>query len=123
MSRRIRTNTPLQALAALNDEPFIESAGGLALSAHAEAPEDQREEIIRAFRRALARPPQPRELEILEQLLIQETQRFHTRTQDALDLIAAARVEQTERLLPEELAARIVVANVILNLDEFLVRD
>ena len=60
MSRRIRTNTPLQALATLNDEPFIEAAGGLAIRAYQEAQGGSQDELVRSFRLALSRPPKPR---------------------------------------------------------------
>lgn len=122
MSRRIRTNTPLQALTTLNDEPFIEAAGGLALRAYQEADGNTQDELVRAFRLALARPPKPEELSILESLLAKEIARYSARPEAASTLINTSRIEIPPGLDPEELAARIVVANVILNLDEFLVR-
>ena len=122
VSRRIRTNTPLQALVTLNDEAFVEAAGGLAIRAHAEAGGNARQEIARSFRLALVRPPRAEELDILVGLLDRETVRYQARPEDAGALIEGARVELPEGLAPAELAARIVVANVILNLDEFLVR-
>ena len=67
-------------------------------------------------------PPSPEELDVLQRLLAQETNRYQTRTQAADELLKAARVTVPEGLEPAEIAARIVVANVILNLDEFLVR-
>ncbi len=60
-TRRLRSNTPLQALTLLNDSSFFELATAL-------------EQIIRqdgltvAFRRCTARKPQPEELAILERL-------------------------------------------------------
>ena len=60
--------------------------------------------------------------QVLRELLEQETARFQARPGNAEALIAAARVSVPENVDPAEFAARIVVANVILNLDEFLVR-
>ena len=59
---------------------------------------------------------------ILVGLLDRETVRYQGRSEDAAALIEGARVTLPDGLSPAELAARIVVANVILNLDEFLVR-
>ncbi|MCH2160901.1 MAG: PSD1 and planctomycete cytochrome C domain-containing protein [Phycisphaerales bacterium] len=122
VSRRIRTNTPLQALVTLNDEAFIEAAGGLALRAQTESSGTADAVLGRAFQLAVARAPRPEELAILRNLLDEETARFRSRPEDALALVKAARVETPGNLDPAEFAARIVVANVILNLDEFLVR-
>ena len=54
--RRVRTNTPLQALVTLNDPVFIEAAQALArrMAAHGNSPEDQ---IRYGFRLCLARNP------------------------------------------------------------------
>ncbi|MDA1026846.1 MAG: DUF1553 domain-containing protein, partial [Planctomycetota bacterium] len=120
--RRLRTNTPLQALVTLNDIAFIETAGGLARRAHAEAPDSQRLELERAFRLAVIRSPEEAEIEILEQLLEAQTLRFRETPEQAAALILASGVERPEELEPADFAARIVVANVLLNLDEFLNR-
>ena len=120
--RRIRTNTPLQALVTLNDIAFIETAGGLAGRAHLEAPASRRSELERAFRLAVIRSPEREELGVLEELLESQTLRFREAPEQAMALIDAAGVERPETLEPAEFAARIVVANVILNLDEFLNR-
>ncbi|MDG2022263.1 MAG: DUF1553 domain-containing protein, partial [Phycisphaerales bacterium] len=120
--RRIRTNTPLQALVTLNDIAFIETAGGLAGRAHQEAPASRRSELERAFRLAVIRSPESDELDILEELLESQTLHFRDAPEQAMALIGAAGVERPEGLEPADFAARIVVANVILNLDEFLNR-
>lgn len=121
--RRIRTNTPLQALVLLNEEGFVEAAGGLALLATAEADEGTIGGIVReAFVRALGRPPSEEELEILGSLHRRESERFRSRPEAVRDLLAAARVASVEGVESHVLAATVVVCNVILNLDEFLVR-
>ena len=120
VARRIRTNTPLQALVTLNDEAFVEAAGGLAHRAWSEAGEGG--ELVRAVRLAIARMPDQRELEVLQRLLEAETRRFEAAPERAAALIAAARATIPDGLDASAFAARIVVANVILNLDEFLNR-
>ena len=120
VARRIRTNTPLQALVTLNDEAFIEAAGGLAHRAWSEAGDDG--ELVRAVRLAIARMPDQRELDVLQRLLDAETRRFEAAPERAAALIEAARATVPAELDAAAFAARIVVANVILNLDEFLNR-
>ncbi|MCP4012299.1 MAG: DUF1553 domain-containing protein [Phycisphaeraceae bacterium] len=120
VARRIRTNTPLQALVTLNDEAFVEAAGGLARRAWSEAGSDG--ELVRAVRLAIARRPDPREIDVLQRLLEAETQRFRDAPERAAALIEAARATVPDGLDAASFAARIVVANVILNLDEFLNR-
>ena len=55
--RRIRTNTPLQALVTLNDPTLMEAAQHLADRSAREAGLERRERLARLFRLALARPP------------------------------------------------------------------
>jgi len=54
--RRVRTNTPLQALVTLNDPVFVEAAGGLA-GRMIKAEGTVRERVARGFRLALTRLP------------------------------------------------------------------
>lgn len=55
--RRIRTNTPLQALVTLNDPTLMEAAQHLADRSAREAGVEPRDRLARLFRLALARPP------------------------------------------------------------------
>lgn len=65
---RARTNTPLQALAALNDPDFVAAARGLARGALERGP-DRSEGLRWMFRRALLREPSPREIGVLVALM------------------------------------------------------
>ena len=121
--RRIRTNTPLQALVLLNDQSFIEAAGGLAVRAIREGGVDRVASLRRSFRTALGRSPREEELEILLRLQEEEIRRFGDRPEEAQRLVAAARIEVPAVVDAARMAADVVVCNVILNLDEFLVRD
>lgn len=66
-TRRVRSNTPLQALTLLNDEAFYEFADGLAKRMVAEAEADA-ERIERGFELCLSRKPSNAERERLLQL-------------------------------------------------------
>ena len=67
--RRGATNTPLQALALLNDPIFTECARALAERAMREAPADGYARLVRAFRLACARAPREGELAPLRALV------------------------------------------------------
>src|SRR5690606_15151977 len=66
--RLIRTNTPLQALTTLNDPAFVEAAQALARRMIGEGGEDPRGRAARGWALVLARPAEPRELEVLLEL-------------------------------------------------------
>jgi hypothetical protein len=60
-TRRLRSNTPLQALTLLNDPQFFEFAGALAKRVLREGPPGVAAQIDFAFRLCVARNPQPAE--------------------------------------------------------------
>lgn len=66
--RRARTDTPLQALALLNDPAFVECARALGQRMQ-DAPGDERARLALGFERCTARRPEERELDALAQLL------------------------------------------------------
>src|SRR4051812_49862682 len=67
-TRRLRSNTPLQALTLLNDEAFVECARALAAGLMGRnAGDDAR--LDDAFERCLGRAPNPRERDRLRSLL------------------------------------------------------
>ena len=98
--RRSRSNTPLQALTALNEPLFLETAKALADKTIREGGKTDDSRIAYAFRRALARPPQPAELAELRGFLN----------------------KQLEHKLPAD-QAWMALARVILNLDETITKE
>jgi len=66
--RRIRSNTPLQSLDALNNPVFFEAAQGLARRMTAEGGADLPAQLQRGMLLATLRPPQPDEIAVLEKL-------------------------------------------------------
>ena len=119
--RRNRTNTPLQALVTLNDPVYIEAAQALARRMiAAESTEAQR--VTYGFRLCLARPPNDQERQHLLDLYGRVRQAFQEdrETAEKLATIPLGPVAEDADVI--DLAAWTVVANVLLNLDEMLMK-
>ena len=97
-ARRSRTNTPLQALAVLNEPTFFEAATRLA--ERTTNLQDFNERLVFMFKLCLARSPQPSETAML------------------LDLF-----EKTKRAGASEPDTWRLIANVLLNLDETITKE
>ena len=119
--RRIRTNTPLQALVTLNDPVYIEAAQALARKCVAEGNSD-RERIELAFKRALIREPSYQESERLLKLIEEATKFYLSQTEDAAKMATEPLGKLPDGANVAEMAAWTVVANVILNLDEMFMK-
>ncbi|MCX7602770.1 MAG: DUF1553 domain-containing protein, partial [Bryobacteraceae bacterium] len=117
--RRERTNTPLQALAALNDVTFVEAARALAARAMAAEPEAGQRFHFMA-RRLMARPLEPRELDIVREAYRAFLRHYDSRPDDARLLISQGETKPPENVSPAELAALTMVASQMMNLDEVL---
>ena len=137
-TRRVRSNTPLQALTTLNDEAFLEFAEGLAARILKEAAADNKERIRYGFQLALGRNPRTDELERLERHLARMTDEYKSHPSKATELIykggkftpegvpANPPPPKLAAMLPSDLqleAAWTGVARVLLNLDDFLTRN
>ena len=121
--KRSRTNTPLQALAVLNEVTFVEASRKLAERMIAEGGATPELRLAYGFRLAAARQPRPDELKILADGLKADLDRFHRTPEAAKKLIAVGDSRPPPQLKPEELAAYALAANVLLNLDEVLTRE
>jgi hypothetical protein len=120
--RRGRTNTPLQALVTLNDPVYIEAAQALSRRIIAEGGSNPTDRANYAFRACLSRPPHDEELARLvalyERTLAQYTEQPDEAKKMALEPLGPAPKEMNVA----ELAAWTVVSNVLLNLDEMLMK-
>jgi hypothetical protein len=103
--RRVRTNTPLQALTLLNDPASFEAARALAgrMVAGGTTPAARASTGVKLV---LTRPSQPQEVERLVALYEQELAQYRKRGESE-----------------PELAAWTMVANVLLNLDEAITKE
>jgi len=119
-ARRERTNSPLQALTLLNDPVFFTAAQtmGCELAAAASATDEQR--VTAACWRCLGRAPRASELARLLALL--REQRLHFQRDEAAAELACG-PQRASGTSSCEQAAWVVLARVLMNLDEFITRE
>ena len=124
--RRLRSNTPLQALVLLNETVFVECAQGLARRILADGGHTDSDRIVYAFRQVLSRTPTRDEETELMNLLHKQQQRIAAGWVNAAE-ISTGRSEPPEKLptgsTPSQLAAYTVVSRVLLNLDETITKE
>ena len=118
--KRSRTNTPLQALALLNEVTFVEAARAFAARMLTEGGRTPEERLTWAFRTATNRLPDADELRILASGLSKRLSTFQQQPASAKQLIDFGDHQTPATLDATELAAYTVSANVILNLDEVI---
>ena len=120
--RRERTNTPMQALLLMNDPQYVEAARHLAQLTVASA--DGRKQRIRfMFKRALLREPTFEEFEILESSVKQSLNEFESNKDSAKELLAIGESKAGDEFDASQLAAYTMLANLIMNMDEFVSRN
>src|SRR5262249_7298784 len=112
-----RTNTPLQALALLNDPTYVEAGRKLAERAIATGP-GQSERLTFLWKTVLAREPNADESKLMIDVLRSAAERFRKEPAAAEKLIKVGRSPRDAKLDPIELASWAVVSSVLLNLDE-----
>ena len=118
VARRPRTNTPLQALALLNDPQFVEASCAFAQRILAEGGASIDSRIAFAFRTATARKPTREEIGIIRQTLEEQLAVFRADKASADKLLESGSFHLKEGIDDGELAAWTTIANMILNLDE-----
>ncbi len=116
--RRLRTNTPLQALVTLNDPVYIEAAERLAEFMQGQG--DSADTRIRAgFRRVTLRSPSPQKLAVLTRLYHAAEQHYRGHPDEMHQLLT---LNPCETITPQ-IAALTVTANTLLNLDEVITKE
>ena len=120
--RRGRTNTPLQALVTLNDPVYVEAAQSLSRKIVAEGGATTADRATYAFRLVLSRPPTAEELSRLVKLYENSLAKFEKQQGDAKRLATEPIGALPKDASAPELAAWTVVGNVLLNLDEALMK-
>ena len=121
-AERSTSNTPMQALTLLNDPTYVEAARVFAARIVREGGGTPIEKINWAYRLALSRLPQPKELEIMTQLYEKHKSEYTENPDVANTLAAIGEAPATQGIEPIELASWTSVARVILNLHETITR-
>ncbi len=121
--KRQMSSTPLQALALLNDEMYVETARKLAERMMTEGGALPRQRLGWAMRLATSRPPTAGEVGVLEKGLNRRLVDYRNDHAAAEKLLSAGESPRDKHLDVAELAAYTTVASVILNLDEVITRQ
>ena len=120
--RRLRTNTPMQALTLLNEPVFMDAAIALARQTLEHAPADDPARVIHAFRRVVSRVPTRDEETTLLGLLARQRQRYANGELDPAIMFAPEQPPPLGATLADW-SAFTVVARAILNLDEAITKE
>ena len=122
-ARRPKTNTPLQALAAMNDTFQVEAARKLAEGMLQSGFRSPAERLGNAFHLATARKADGQERKLLCSLLDRRLKFYRANPNAAKAFLSVGASKSDAALDPVELAAYANVASLILNLDETITRD
>jgi hypothetical protein len=117
-ARRVRTNTPLQALVTMNDSAYVDMAR-LAAFKLTDNPSltDAMQKISHAYGKAIGKNISPQKLESLTKLYQTALQQFKKDPIKAHEMLG-----RSEKYKEPEVAALVVVNNAIFNLDEFVTK-
>ncbi len=118
--RRVRTNTPLQALTTLNDPVFFAAAQALGRRIVQEGGADSTARVTYGFRRCLTRRPTAPELDRILAYYREEVG-YYQKDPKAASLVAKGYTGPPANL--PEVAAWTMVSNVLLNLDGALTEE
>ena len=120
--KREVTNTPLQALVLMNDPQFVEAARMMAQRLQKEGGETLAARITLAIRLLTGRFPRDREIKIFEELYAQQLEFFSRNPAAAESLLAVGAHPSDPALDATVTAALTLVANTLMNYDEFYMK-
>lgn len=118
-ARRIRTNTPLQALVTLNDTVYLDMSRHFAHRMDSVAGRDAAAEIAAGYREMLYEDISPQKLQVLMGLYNEALQQFTASPAKANEMLGLGESVKAD---PRD-AALVVVANALLNLDEVITKN
>jgi hypothetical protein len=122
-SVRGRSNTPLQALQLMNDVQHVEAARHFAQRMLKEGGATPEERIRWGWRAVTARFPEAEEAAVVMNALTQHRNRYDSDPAAAKELTGYGESKPADGVDPGELAAYTLVANLLFNLDEVVVKN
>lgn len=122
LARRIRTNTPLQALVTLNDPVYLECAKHLAQKMDLiQGSFDS--QISNTYQFAIGKPISERKLAVFKKLYTNSLQAYQQNKSEAEKLLNICPDDNIKPKNIPDLAAKTLVASTLLNLDEFIMKE
>ena len=122
-TRRERTNTPLQALATMNDVTYFEAARQLVYRMLHEGGASDADRLRYGFRLVTARNPADAECAVLAENLQAQRARYSADADAAKKAVSHGESPVPADVAVPELAAYTMVANLLLNLDEVVTKN
>jgi hypothetical protein len=122
ISKRERTDSPLQALILLNGIQYVEAARVLGEKLHQETKGDLPKMIELGFLRCLSRKPDAKEVQICTQLYQEQLTHFKAVPKEAEELIKTGNAKRDATIPLPEAAAAAVLAQALLNHDACVVK-
>lgn len=120
--QRERTNTPLQALASMNDPQLLEAARHLAVNALTSAAQTDAERLDYAALRVLGRPLDEFEQQTLSQSLASLLEYYAQHSDQAEQVLTVGDTPVADSVPPATQAAWMLVASALLNTDEAVMK-
>lgn len=121
--RRVRSNTPLQALTTLNETTFVQAAQAMALRVLREGGEDVTSRARYAFRLCTSREPAPDELDAILKFWHEQYDHFENDTASAVKVAVPDINQMPPDVNLHKVAAWAMVSRALLNLDETITKE
>jgi len=119
--KRLKTNTPLQALIMMNDPTVLEASRVLAEKLTAEQ-NTATDKITKAFRLIVCRKPSDKELKTLQDYYNDQLQEFSEKKLDAQKTLGEGEYKHVKNVDPNNAASLMKVISVIYNLEETITK-